>query len=186
MQRIHGDDNQQAGKATSILLVILVLVGLGTLALVLMNRRDQVVGENEEIRYDDLGFVVTATRYEKSIGTGSGAIAPHGTFCLVTLEVRNHAQRESYKFDPKIAVLTDDKGREVVYAPRAQAVVTAEGGGDPCADAIPAGQSCTTELAFDVPSDSRELLLRLSFTNAVRDLVDVVFWGRKRIRLAPP
>jgi hypothetical protein len=56
---------------------------------------------------------------------------------------------------------------------------------DPCAGAIPAGQSCTTELAFDVPDDTHWLELRLSFANAFTDLLDVVFWGPKRIRLAP-
>jgi hypothetical protein len=179
-------DELRSGKAAGVLLVILVLVLLGVGALALMNRRDQVASVNEEIRYDDFGYAVTGARYEKVIGTGAAAMAPRGTFCIVTLDVRNHAQRVGYRFDPKIAVLTDDQGHEFDNAPRARSLLNEQGGGDPCAGEVAAGQSCTTDLVFDVPEDSRGLMLRLSYANALTDLLDTVFWGRKRIRLPQP
>jgi hypothetical protein len=154
-------------------------------AFAVTNRRDQVVGPNEEIRYDDVGFVVTASRTEAVIGRGGSAVAPHGTFCVVSIEVRNHAQRASYHFDPVIAALTDDQGREFSVHQRAQTVLTTESGGDTCSGEIPPGQSCTTDLAFDVADDSRGLVLRLSVSSALTEFLDGVFRGRKKIRLPP-
>jgi hypothetical protein len=186
MQTSPRNDDMRSGKAAAVLLVILVLVLLGAGVMALMNRRDQVASVNEEIRYDDFGYAVTGARYEKVIGTGAAAIAPRGTFCVVTLDVRNHAQRVGYRFDPKVAVLTDDQGHEYNNSPRARSLLNEEGGGDPCAGEVPAGQSCTTDLVFDVPEDSHGLVLRLSYANALTDLLDLVFWGRKRIRLPQP
>ena len=66
---------------------------------------------------------------------------------------------------------------------RFQPGLVVRAGPDPCAAAIPAGGSCTTELVFDVPRDARELHLCISCGMAFFDLVDDVVWGRKRIRL---
>jgi hypothetical protein len=172
-----------SGTAVVLTLVVVLAALLATVAL--LNRRDQVASSNEEIRYDDFGFAVTGSRRARSLGSGPAAIVARGTFLVLTFEVRNHAQRVPYRFDDATAVLVDDRGTEYRIAARARAQLVAERGGDPCAGTIPAGGSCTTELAFDVPDDGRGFELRLSFANAFTDLLDLVFWGRKRIRVAP-
>ena len=163
-------------------LALFAVAALGTLAI--LNRRDQVAVLGEEIRYDDFAFAVLGSRQVELLGSGTSELRPRGIFSLVTLKVINHAQRVDCRLSDFTPLLVDTAGQDYSVDRAAQELLAAQRGGpDPCAVAIPAGGSCTTELAFDVPADARELLLHISSGMSFFDLVDVVFLGRKTLRL---
>lgn len=171
------------GRATALVLVALA-VGISMLAsLAMWNRRDQLAHLNEEIQYDDFAFSVLDLARVPSLGNGTRRVAAKGGFCIVTFKVANHAKRVDFKFRPESVVLVDERGRQYHLADAAQAVLDQDRGGAPCAAPIKAGSSCTTKLVFDVPTDAGQLDVRLSFSNRFTDLLDLVFWGFKRIRL---
>jgi len=162
-----------------------VAIGLALLGLLaLLNRRDQVVGLNQEIQYDDFAFSVLGTRQAAALGEGQSRQSAQGIYTVVTMKVANHARRVDYTFHKQVAMLVDENGNEFHLSPAGQEALDAtRANNDPCAGPIPAGQSCTTEMVFDIPAGVRISHLRISEGGTVGDILDTIFYGRKRIAI---
>ncbi|HET6202542.1 MAG TPA: hypothetical protein VFI25_07040 [Planctomycetota bacterium] len=159
---------------------VLAFAAAGLLGLLVLfaalNRRDQDAARGEEIRYDDFGFSLLDHR-RSAVPSAAGKV-----LLLVDLRVSNHAKRVPFRFDPATVRLLGGDGREFQAVSASRPDLPP--GRDPFERALPPGGSCVAELGFDVPSDLREPRLRISFgRNGFLDLLDDVFWGRKRIRL---
>lgn len=172
-------------KRFAIRAAIAVVIGLALLAMVaLLNRRDQVVGLNQEIQYDDFAFAVLGTRSCAALGDGEFRHSAQGVYTIVTMKVANHARRVDYTFHKQAAILMDDNGNEFHLSPEGQkAFDAARANRDPCAGPMPAGESCTTEIVFDIPAGAHISHLRISEGGAVGDVLDAIFYGRKRIAI---
>lgn len=170
-------------KGFAVTAAIVVLIGVSLLMIVAaLNRRDQMVGLNQEIQYDDFAFSVVEVRKADGLGSGESAVNAAGAFYVVTLKIANHAKRVDYKPKRASAILIDDRGKEFFLSEYGQAALESVQGLR-CYDPIPAGASCVTELVFDIPADSRITQLRISEGGLVGDILDIVFFGKKRIEL---
>ena len=170
-------------KGFAVTAAIVVLIGVSLLMIVAaLNRRDQMVGLNQEIQYDDFAFSVMEVRKADGLGSGESALNAAGAFYVVTLKIANHAKRVDYKPKRASAILIDDRGREFFLSASGQTALESLRG-PRCYDPIPAGASCVTELVFDIPADSHITQLRISEGGLVGDILDVVFFGKKRIEL---
>jgi Domain of unknown function (DUF4352) len=172
----------QSCMVTSAVIVGLCLVLLAILAA--LNRRNQAVGLNQEIQYDDFAFSVLGTRTATSLGTGESQANSVGAYYVVTMKVANHARRVDYTLDKAIAVLVDDEGREFHLSLDGQrALDSAREKRDECDAPLPAGASCVTEIVFELPAGARASYLRVSEGGPAGDILDTVFYGRKIIEL---
>lgn len=173
----------QSSKGIAITVAIVAEIGISLLAmLAVLNRKDQVVGLNQEIRYDDFAFSVQGVRKESSLGRGESQTTAKGIYYVVTLKIANHAKRVDFTFKKASAILVDDAGREFHLSESAQQALESIQG-QKCPGPIPAGGSCMTELAFELPETAGVSLLRISEGGALGDILDFVFYGTKRIAL---
>jgi hypothetical protein len=110
---------------------------------------------------------------------------PQGQFYVITLRVANHAKRVDYTFENDVVLLVDEGQKEYTISPEGQAARAAWQGDDPCARTMAPGESCVTEVVFDVPSDADELYLRISMGGPIFDVVDrtIFDYGNRAIRL---
>jgi len=160
------------------------LIALSLLALLaLVNRRDQRLGLSEEIQVDDFGFSVLSVRKVDALGTGDSTSKPRGTYYIVALKIANHAKRVDYKFKTSSAVLVDESGRQYLFSTEGLAALQSVDQASLCAEPIPAGASCVTEVVFDLPREARLSHLRIAFGGMIGDLLERVFWGNKVIEL---
>jgi hypothetical protein len=175
---------ERTSKGFALTAVIVAAVGFSLLAmLVLLNRRDETVSLNHEIQYDDFAFSVLSVSQAEFVGTGSSVVKPAGVFYIVTLKIANHAVRVDYKYKKGCALLIDERGKEYLPSFEGQRALETTLSPDAlCSSPIPAGQSCVTEVAFDVPSGVQISQLRITF-GALADNFDPIFSGRKRIAL---
>ena len=174
-------------KGIGLAAAIVAAVALSVLAmLALLNRRDQRLGLNQEIQYDDFAFSVLAVRQADTIGTGANVSKPEGTYYIVAIKVANHAVRVDYKFKRTSAVLVDDTGRKYLFSREGQAALKNDDNDETvasCEAPIPAGASCVADVVFDLPREARLSHLRMSFGGVIGDVLDRVFWGNKIIEL---
>jgi hypothetical protein len=163
------------------LLVIAVLV----LAIVaLLNRRNQIVGLNQEIQYDDFALSVLGTVKANSVGSVTTQHSTEGQFYVVTLKVTNQAKRVNYRFPKALAILIDESGREYHISSAGQKALdeeTTKSGG--CESEIPPGSSCVTDVVFELPKDVRISYVRISGGGAAGDVLDTIFYGKKIIKV---
>jgi len=174
-------DKQSKGYAMTAALVALIGVSM-LAALALLNRKDRLVGLNQEIQYDDFAFSVEGVRKTDTLGQGDSRLLAHGHYYVATLKIANHAKRVDFKFKKNSPVLIDSDGWEYGIDLEAQAVLDGIQA-ERCNKPIPAGFSCTTEVVFDVPPEARVTQLRISGGGLVIDILDVMFFGKKRIDL---
>jgi uncharacterized protein DUF4352 len=164
----------------------IVAAGLALLAtFALAGRRNEVVGFNQEVLYDDFAFSVVAVRKSPTLGGGVSQSDASGIYYVVSVKVTNHARRVNYSFKPDSPVLVDDQGREFHASAEGQKAMRVEklyNAG--CGEVVRPGSACVTDVVFDVPADARNLHLRMSF-GSVGDLLDKVFYGDRRISLEP-
>jgi Domain of unknown function (DUF4352) len=173
----------RTSKRIAATVVIVVVIGILLVAmLAILNRRNEVVGLNQEIQYDDFAFSVQGVRKASTLGKGDSQTLNGVYFYVVTIKVTNHAKRVDYTFKRSSAVLVDDAGREFHLSDNGQrALESAQS--NRCADPIPAGASCITEVVFEVAEDAGPLQLRFSEGGSIGDILDFVFYGTKRIGL---
>ena len=169
-------------KGIAFTAAVLAATGFSLLAmLAALNRRDQNVGLNQEIQYDDFAFSVLGARKASVLGKGDSQAAD-GVYYVVTIKVANHAVRVDYTFKKKAAILIDESGREFHVSPSGQfALESSEG--HHCSAPIPAGGSCVIDVVFDVPKSANVSQLRISEGGLAGDILDVIFYGKKRIEL---
>ena len=174
---------ERNSKGIAVTAAIVAAIGMSLLAmLAVLNRKDQIVGLNQEIQYDDFAFSVQGVRKAKSLGSGESQKNAQGLFYVVTLKIANHAKRVDYTFKSAFAILVDDAGRE--FHPSANGQETLPSGqSNRCGGPIPAGASCITELVFEVPENARVSQLKISEGGSIGDILDFVFYGTKRIAL---
>jgi len=165
-------------------LAALVIIAVVLLAIVaLLNGRPQIVGLNQEIQYDDIGFAAMGARQAASVGNETARA--QGVYEIVTMKVVNHARRVDFTFDKTTVVLVDEQGNEYHWSADAQRAFDAtRAHNELCAEPIPAGASCVTDVVFDVPATARIAQVRIS-GGAVGDVLDIIFSGKKRIALPP-
>ena len=169
-------------KGVAVTLAIVAAIGISLLAvLALLNRRDQAVGLNQEIQYDDFAFSVLGLRKANALGKDDSQAAG-GVYYVVTIKIVNHAVRVDYTFKKKSAVLIDDQGREFHISPSGQQAIESIQG-QRCSSPIPAGASCVIDVVFDVPKIANISQLRISGGGLAGDILDVIFYGKKRIEL---
>ena len=145
-----------------------------------------LVGLNQEIQYDDFGFTVVEVRRATTLEgeAKSAATQAHGVFWIVTMKVANHAKRVPFTFNKHAVILEDGAGNEFRPSQVGQAAFdAARAGTDPCASPLPAGTSGATEIVFDVPENVDGILLRISEGGRLGDVLDNIFYGKKRIQL---
>ncbi|MBI3653164.1 MAG: DUF4352 domain-containing protein [Acidobacteria bacterium] len=162
------------------------LVGIGLLLATYagLNRRNQTVGLNQEIQYDDFGFAVLGTVKANAVGGYATQHSTEGQFYLVTLKVTNHAQRVNYRFNKSAAILVDESGREYPISSVGQKALDGEttpSGG--CESELPPGASCVADLVFELPKAARLAYVRISEGGAVGDVLDTIFYGKKMIKV---
>jgi hypothetical protein len=164
-----------------------VIVGLCLVLLAILaalNRRNQVVGLNQEIQYDDFAFSVLGSRTATSLGAGESQADTAGAFYVVTMKVANHARRVDFTLDKSVAILVDDEEREYHLSPEGQrALDFARKQQDECGGPIPAGASCTTEIVFELPAGVRVSHFKVSGGGPAGDILDTIFYGKKTIEI---
>ena len=174
-------DRNSKGLATTV--GIVAAIGVSLLAtLAVLNRRDQFVGLNQEIQYDDFAFSVQEVRKTDSLGSGEYKSKPHGLYYIITLRIANHAKRVDYRFKYQSARLVDVEEKEFGLSLAGQQALESATG-KRCVDPIPAGASCVTEVVFDLPSGSELKQFRVSEGGLVGDILNAIFYGKKRIEL---
>lgn len=173
-------------KGLAVTAAIVAAIGLSLLAmLAALNRRDQAVGLNQEIQYDDFAFSVLGVRKASALGSGDTQTNARGVYHVVTLKIANHAKRVDYTFKKASAILVDDRGREFHLSVDGQQTLKSTQS-NKCNGPIPAGASCTAEIAFDLPADALPSQMRFSEGDSIGEILDVVFYGKKRIEIGAP
>lgn len=173
----------RTSKGVAATVGIVAAIGVSLLAtLAVLNRRDQFVGLNQEIQYDDFAFSVQAVRKTNSLGDGEFKTNAQGLYYVVTLKIANRAKRVDYRFKYHSAKLVDGGNKEFGLSVAGQRALESTTG-KRCSDPIHAGESCVTEVVFDLPSGSELKQFRISEGGLVGDILDVIFYGKKRIEL---
>ena len=173
-------------KMISTLAALLVIAILLLGALALLSRHPQSVGLNQEIQYDDFAFAAMGTRRAATASSAMDAPRAQGVYEIVTMKVVNHARRVDFTFDKVTVVLVDEQGNEYHWSADAQRAFDATRARDElCAEPIPAGASCVTDVIFDVPATARISQVRISGGGTVGDVLDTILVGKKRIMLPP-
>jgi hypothetical protein len=169
-------------KGIAFTAAIVAVIGFSLLAmLAALNRRDQNVGLNQEIQYDDFAFSVVGLRKANALGKGDSQAADR-VYYVVTIKVANHAMRVDYTFKKKAAILIDELGKEYHVSSSGQGALEASEG-QHCSAPIPAGASCVIDVVFDLPKSANISRLRISEGGLAGDILDVIFYGKKRVEL---
>lgn len=174
---------ERTSKGFAVTAAIVVLIGMSLLAmLAVLNRRDQIVGLNQEIQYDDFAFSVLGVRKSDALGDEASRTTARGVYYVVTIKIANHAKRVDYKFKKESAVLIDVEEKEFHLSIDGQQALESTLGKQ-CSSPIRAGASCVSEVVFDLPADAEVTQLRISEWPLAGDILDIVFFGKKRIEL---
>ncbi len=162
-------------------LVAATVLVVGVLALV---RHDETAPPGGEILWDDFGFGVVGARRVTELGPEEQLVRARGVFVIVDLKVTNHAQRVDYDTSKHTAVLYDSTGNEYRVDPWAQAALDSQPGvWNRGPTRLAAGESCVTELVYDLPVDAKGLYLKISWGGEFVDTVDHVVFGDRRIEV---
>lgn len=175
---------ERSSKGVAMTVGIAAAIGVSLLAmLALLNRRDEFVGLNQEIQYDDFAFSVQGVRKTDSLGVGEFNTKPQGLYYVISLKIVNHAKRVDFRFKYESAKVLDVEDKQFGWSPAGQRALESSTR-KRCDQPIPAGTSCTTEVVFDLPADAELKHFRISEGGLVGDILDVIFYGKKRIELS--
>ncbi len=104
---------ERNSKGIAVTVAIVAAIGVSLVAmLAVLNRKDQTVGSNQEIQYDDFAFSVQGVRKMSFLGSADLQTGAQSVYYVVTLKIANHAKRVDYTFKRPSAILVDDAGRE--------------------------------------------------------------------------
>lgn len=164
----------------------LVIATASIVGFVALVHHDETAGPGGEIQWDDFGFGVVGVRTVREIGPQDGRIQARGEFCIVGLKVANHAQRVDYDLSNHEAVLFDGDGNAYhVDAVAGTALATESGAAAHAPSRIAAGESCVTQLVYDVPVGVHDLYLRILWGSGLINAIDIVVSGDRRITVPP-
>ena len=143
-----------------------------------------VVPPGGAMQYDDFAFSVEGVRRTRALSDGAARLEASGEFVVVTIGVHNHAKRVDFTFKPETFELVAGMPGSMtsIYQPSSEALplLAATNG---CKGPIPAGSSCTTELAFDVPRGATQLRLQWQYSWLLFDVLDTLAYGRMSLAL---
>ncbi|MFL6209638.1 MAG: hypothetical protein ACJ74W_12350 [Pyrinomonadaceae bacterium] len=159
--------------------VVLVAFGLvvayaGLLIVFSLASTERVLARGAEKHFCEidchLAYSIKDVRQTKTLGPPAQTVTANGVFYVVTVKTRFDEQtisptRGNGLLTPngRVVVVLDADGREYPIAPAGQrALELTEGAGLPFTTPVRPGESYTTELVFDLPSDVRapRLLIR--------------------------
>ena len=143
-----------------------------------------VVPPGGEMQYDDFAFSVEGVRRARALSDGAARIEASGEFVVVTIGVHNHAKKVDFTFRPETIELVAGMpgGMTSIYKPVAAALALLAAS-NTCKGPVPAGSSCTTELAFDLPRGATKLRLQWQYSSLLFDVLDTLAYGRMSLAL---
>ena len=176
--------NSTPKKRKRILPILLGIffVALATIAIV--NRKDEVLGIGQAIRYDDFAFTVKSYSRVAVAGSDEFAETAEGVFLVVELLVHNRGAAAPFRFKTEFVELESKDGQVFHSSEKGMAAwhhFPEEGRA--CPDQVLAGSQCLQEVVFDIPEDLQDFALRISLGGAIADILDLIFYGDKSVRL---
>jgi hypothetical protein len=152
--------------------------------LAVANRRNQIVGFNQEIQYDDFAFSVLNVRKANTLAADPSGQTAGTAFYVVTMKIANHARRVNYIFDKSVAILVDDRGNQYHVSEVGQKAVNEEPTrAGSCESEISPDSSCITDVVFQLPAGASVSHLRISEGGKLGDVADTIFYGKKMIKV---
>jgi hypothetical protein len=162
----------------------IVSLVLATVFLSGCNKKDNIIGLNENIRHDDFNYRVTAVEKRKSIFADSVKMISGGNFYIVTFEVENDAKRVGHIWDNRVAYVISEKGDRYENIVAAQQLLNAK---EPfnwqSTYNTGHGSSEHTRLIFDVPGNTSELYLKVRGETLMGDVFNLDRFKRIKIKL---
>ena len=142
--------------------IALCLLLTGVVVMLYSTKPTTLVGLDTPIKQDDFTFTVTSARR---------TTAPHGAAYVVDIRVENHAKRVQFNWDPAMAHVVDANGVEYPPAGAGRSVD------------IPAGESATFAVSFELPSDVKSPVVRFDDGIMMGDVFDAIAYRRIGVKL---
>ncbi len=152
-------------KAT-VFAIMLLVAGYSVLLLVFsFASHEKLLARGEEKHFCEidchLAYSVAETRETKTLGDATNHVTAAGVFRVITIKTRfdrntiSSARGDSLLYpNSRLVTIVDDQSRQYLPSPAAQAVLEkAQQAGTVMTIPLRPGESYTTTLAFDVPSD---------------------------------
>src|SRR5262245_17822703 len=112
---------ERSSKGVAMTVGTAAAIGVSLLAmLALLNRRDEFVGLNQEIQYDDFAFSVQGVRKTDSLGVGQFSTKPQCLYYIISLKIANHAKRVDFRFKYESAKVLDVEDKQFGWSPAGQ------------------------------------------------------------------
>ncbi|MFN0243759.1 MAG: hypothetical protein ACKVWV_12785 [Planctomycetota bacterium] len=168
---------------------VLVVGTVLALALIAFVREPQTetAGGGEIVIEDVLGFRVANVRTASTLGASGSELRANGRFWIVDLEIKNHGHPSEYRVDSHRPVLVGESFRDRhTIDQRAQDVLRANGGLPAPPPRLAAGETCTQQLVYDVPTSLDRGDLRILWGGPLGELLKDIVLGDKRITLFVP
>jgi len=164
------------GRRAKIFLPMILMIGFAYFAVMLifsLLSHDKLLARGEEKHFCELdchlAYSITKTQQAKTIGDTTNQSTAQGLFTIVTIQTRFDEttispRRGNGLFYPNSRALTlvDERGNR--YAAVAQS-------GMPLTTPLRPGETYTTEVAFDLPSDTKNATLLLNESDWITHLV---------------
>ena|ERR1700686_2468261 len=162
-------------RAKFVLLAALVIAGayLGAILIFSLVSHEKVLARGEEKHFCEIdchvAYSIVDTRQSKTLGTPPHQMTAQGTYTVVTIKTRFDEttispRRGNGLLYPNSRTLTlvDDQGNR--YGPSSQS-------GTPLTNPLRPGESCTTDLVFDLPADVKSATLLINEGDWITHLV---------------
>lgn len=163
-----------------ILVAVAGVVILAGIMVWLSAAQTRAVAIGDPIRQDDFTYTVTGFSRSSDVGLGRDAVRADGVFYVVSIKVENDAKVVDFRWDPSIAQLTDENGRRYQFSVVGQRALDSA---RPASLVVPAGQSQTFLVAFDLPKDVRDPSVAFSNGILMGDVFDFGAYARARVPL---
>jgi hypothetical protein len=198
---LHALKTRRRVRARRVCLATLIGLGLYLALLVGFSfmSREKVLAFGEEKYFCEidchLSYSVTNIRKTKTLGDEPGTVTARGIFYVVTIRTRfDETTTSPTRGDgllwpnSRVVTVSDEQGNSYDVSTEGQrALAACEGSGTPLHTALRPGESYTTELVFDLPSDvSKPVLLMLEGWFVTHFIIghENSFWhGKTKFRL---
>lgn len=165
----------------SIKMMSFLLIILGSIS---CSKSDTIIGLNQDIHHDDFAYRVTSFEKRKHINADTGLITAKGIFLIVSFTVENNALRVSHAWDNTIGYVVSGDGNKYENNITAQQMLkTSEPFHWLHHYNTRHGESESTRLVFDIPTDMTNPYLRVRGETLMGDIFDFNRFKRIKIRL---